>query len=115
MLNVELKQVVLDALDDLKGQEVTCIDVSDQTEMTDFMIIATGTSNRHVKSLVERVAEASDNYDLKPLGIEGLEQSEWVLIDLVDVVVHVMWPDVREFYDLEKLWTLGPRARKSTI
>lgn len=115
MLNTELKQVVLNALEDLKGQDITCIDVSDQTEITDFMIIATGTSNRHVKSLVERVAEASSRHFSKPLGIEGAEQGEWVLIDLRDVVVHVMLPDVREFYDLERLWTLGPRARKSTI
>ncbi|MEX2487965.1 MAG: ribosome silencing factor [Pseudomonadales bacterium] len=115
MLNTELKQVVLNALEDLKGQDITCIDVSDQTEITDFMIIATGTSSRHVKSLVERVAEASSGRESKPLGIEGAEQGEWVLIDLADVVVHVMLPDVREFYDLERLWTLGPRARKSTI
>lgn len=115
MLNDELKQVVLNALEDLKGQDITCIDVSDQTEITDFMVIATGTSNRHVKSLVERVAEAAAARNEKPLGIEGMEQGEWVLIDLADVVVHVMLPDVRNFYDLERLWTLGPRARKSTV
>lgn len=115
MLNHELKQVVLDALEDLRGQEITCIDVSDQTEITDFMIIVTGTSNRHVKSLVDRVAEAAAGCDVKPLGVEGMEQGEWVLIDLADVVVHVMLPDVRNFYDLERLWTLSPRARKSTV
>lgn len=115
MLNVELKEVVLNALEALKGQEITCMDVSELTEITDFMIVASGTSNRHVKSLVDKVVEDANGRGIKPIGVEGAEQGEWVLIDLADVVVHVMLPKVREFYDLERLWSMTPGTRKSTL
>ncbi|MBD3649327.1 MAG: ribosome silencing factor [Pseudomonadales bacterium] len=115
MLNVELKELVLNALDELKGQDITCMDVSEQTQITDFMVVVSGTSNRHVRALVDKVIEDASARGVKPLGVEGEEQGEWVLIDLTDVVVHVMLPKVRDFYDLERLWTITPGTRKSTL
>lgn len=115
MPNVEMRKMVLNALEELKGQEITCMDVSDQTEITDYMVVASGTSNRHVKSLVDKVIEDAAVEGIKPLGVEGMEQGEWVLIDLNDVVVHVMLPKAREFYDLERLWTMSPRAHNNTL
>jgi ribosome-associated protein len=105
MLSEELKQTAVDALEDLKGKEIKCLDVREMTDIADFMVIASGTSNRHVKSLVESVVAKCQEKGMQPLGVEGKDSAEWVLIDLVDVLVHVMLPRVREFYDLERLWT----------
>lgn len=104
----ELKRLVVDALDDVKALDAVVLDVRDQTTVTDFMVIASGTSNRHVKALADAVAEKARAAGHRPAGIEGAEGSEWVLLDLQDVLVHVMLPRVREFYNLEKLWSLRP-------
>ena len=105
MLSEELKQTAVDALEDLKGKEIKCLDVREMTDIADYMVIVSGTSNRHVKSLVESVVVKCKEKGMQPLGVEGEDSAEWVLIDLVDVLVHVMLPRVREFYDLERLWT----------
>lgn len=100
----QLAGVVADALDDLKGNDIVTLDVRDISGFTDFMVIASGTSNRHVKSLAERAQERTRALGIKAIGIEGEQTGEWVLVDFGDVVVHVMLPEARKFYDLERLW-----------
>ena len=99
-----LKKLALQALEDLKAENIQALDVRKQASFTDFMIFASGTSTRHVKSIAAEVVEKAKLAKLPPLGVEGEDVGEWVLVDLGDVVVHVMLPDVRVFYDLEKLW-----------
>lgn len=96
---------VLGSLDDLKAIDVRSIDVTKFSDVTDWMVLASGTSNRHVRSLVNRVVEDLKVSDTRPLGVEGRETSEWVLVDYGDVVLHVMQSEARSFYDLERLWT----------
>ena len=97
---------VVDALDELKAQSVKCMDVRHLTTVTDMMVIATGRSDRHVRALADSVIESCKKAGERPLGVEGEDAGEWVLVDLSDVVVHVMLPKVREFYNLEKLWDI---------
>jgi ribosome-associated protein len=99
-----LKKLVVEALEDIKGSDIRVIDVRDKTSITDVMVIATGNSNRQVKALVDSVIEKSKKQGIQVLGTEGTEAGEWALVDLGDVVVHVMQPSVRDFYNLEKLW-----------
>ena len=108
MLNVELKDLVIQALEDVKGQEIVCMDVSELTDITDFMIVASGGTNRQVNALVNNVVEDAKKSGVNPIGVEGQEQGDWVLIDLADVIVHVMLPKVRQYYDLERLWSMTP-------
>ena len=105
-----LTDLVVDALDDIKAQDVVRLDVRDMTTVTDYMVVASGTSNRHVKALVENVAEKARQAGHRPIGIEGEDGGEWVLLDLQDTLVHVMLPKVREFYNLEKLWSISPQG-----
>ena len=98
------KKIVIDALEDLKAVNVVTLDVTDLTDVMDFLIIASGTSSRHVKSLADNVCMEAKKRDLRPLGVEGEDAGEWVLVDFGDVVVHVMLPATRDFYDLERLW-----------
>jgi ribosome-associated protein len=100
----ELLKLAIAALEEIKGQDIVSINVREKTSITDYMLIATGTSNRHVKSLVENVLEKVKEQGVRPLGSEGLDTGEWALLDLGDVVVHVMLPTARQFYDLERLW-----------
>jgi ribosome-associated protein len=99
-----LKSVILDALADMKALEIKVLDVRGITDIADFMVIASGTSDRHVRSVAQRVVEKTKAAGFRPHGVEGQQDSEWVLIDLHEMIVHVMLPRVREFYGLEKLW-----------
>jgi ribosome-associated protein len=101
-----IAEVVLAALDELKGVDVRTLDVRDQTSITDTIIVVSGTSQRHLKSLADRVLERSREAGFKPLGIEGERGADWYLVDLGDVVVHVMSREKRDFYNLEKLWSM---------
>jgi ribosome-associated protein len=110
----ELKSIARQALEDLKGVDIVEFDVRDMTTVTDVMIIASGTSDRHVKSLADAVVMACKKAGVPPLGVEGEQEGEWVLVDLGDVVVHVMQPRIREFYALEKLWSVTEESRGRT-
>ena len=101
-----LRSVILDALDDMKALEVKVLDVRGLTDIADFMVIASGTSDRHVRSAAQRVLEKTKEAGFRPHGVEGLKDGDWALIDLHEYIVHVMLPRVREFYGLEKLWDM---------
>lgn len=102
----ELKQLAMDALEDLKAEDITVLDVKGKTTVTDWVYVATGSSSRHVKSIANSVVVAAKQAERPPLGVEGETEGEWVLVDLGDVIVHVMQRQVREFYDLESLWSV---------
>jgi ribosome-associated protein len=105
-----LRDVVLGALTELKAVDVRALDVRGITDITDTMVVASGTSDRHVKSIADRVVQRCKEAGYRPYGLEGERDGEWVLLDLQDVVLHVMLPRVREFYSLEKLWEGGAAA-----
>ena len=109
--NPSLKTVIGDALADMKALEVKLLDVRGLTDIADYMVIASGTSDRHVRSVAQRVVEKVKEAGFRPLGVEGQQDGDWVLIDLSEVIVHVMLPRVREFYGLEKLWDTGTPRR----
>jgi ribosome-associated protein len=98
------KNLVVDALEELKAVNPVTLDVTGLTDVMDFLVIASGTSNRHVKSLADNVCMQAKKNGIRPLGVEGESTGDWVLVDFGDVVVHVMLPAVRDFYDLERLW-----------
>ena len=100
-------KLVHSGLQDLKAVNVSMLDVRGLTDVTDYMVIASGNSDRHVRSIADRVQQLAKGNGLRPLGVEGARDGEWVLIDLPDVMVHVMLPRVREFYALEELWDRG--------
>ena len=97
-------RLILHVLEEAKAVDICQLDVRKLTDITDFMVIASGTSHRHVHAMAERVREAARQQQLRPIGIEGEAENDWILIDYADVVVHVMMPQVREFYSLERLW-----------
>ena len=102
-----LLQAITAALEDMKAVNVKVIDVRGLTDVADTLIVASGTSDRHVRSIAERVVQKAKEAGFRPHGIEGLRDGEWVLIDLSDTIVHLMLPRVREFYALERLWDAG--------
>ncbi|WHI52084.1 ribosome silencing factor [Microbulbifer sp. MLAF003] len=106
-----IKDIALKALEDLKGKDIVALDVSELSDVMDNLVICTGTSSRQVKSLAENVVDELKLEGVRPIGVEGKEQGEWVLVDYGDLVVHVMLADVRNFYDLEKLWSMTPNTR----
>jgi ribosome-associated protein len=108
-----LEQIVAGALEDLKAVDVHVLDVRHLTTVTDTMIVASGRSDRHVRAIAAAVVEQCKKAGYRPLGVEGERSGEWVLVDLADIVVHVMLPRVREFYNLEKLWDLPLRAEEA--
>ena len=101
----DLKSVVIDTLDLNKAQDIVTIDLKDKSSMADYMIIASGTSSRHIQSLSEQVLEKLKNNGIKNSKIEGKESSEWKLVDGIDLIVHIFHPDKRKFYELEKIWS----------
>ena len=103
-------RLITDTMEDLKAQDVQTLDVRALTTMTDYMIIASGRSDRQVKAIADKVIEAAKTRKIRPLGVEGQQQAEWILIDFGDVIAHVMHPDTREYYQLEKLWAETDRA-----
>ncbi|MDI3258963.1 MAG: ribosome silencing factor [Sinobacteraceae bacterium] len=109
-----LRKSVIDALEELKAKDIREIDVRGKTAITDLLVIASGTSARHVKSIADEVVKFAKRAGMVPLGVEGEQEAEWVLVDLGDVVVHVMLPRIREFYGLERLWTVGDRDQDAT-
>jgi ribosome-associated protein len=104
----QLRELVVNALENIKAQDVSVIDVRDRTSVTDYMVLASGTSNRHVKSLADSVVSEAREQGVRAGNIEGATASDWILVDLGDVVVHLMMPATREFYDLERLWRDAP-------
>ncbi len=103
--------LVKKTLDEAKAKEIQVLDVCQLTDMTDYMVIASGTSDRHVRSLGDRVLEAFREIDERPIGVEGESEGEWVLLDFGDLIVHLMHPQTRQFYDLESLWDSDLRKR----
>ncbi|MBE0484957.1 ribosome silencing factor [Marinobacter sp.] len=104
----QLKDLVVTALENIKAQDVSVIDVRDRTSVTDYMVLASGTSSRHVKSLADSVVSDAKDQGVKANNVEGAGGSDWILVDLGDVVVHLMLPAAREFYDLERFWRDAP-------
>ena len=115
MHSKKLASVVEAALEDMKARDVRVIDVRKLTSVTDYMIIASGTSDRHVRSIADRVVEKATAAGCKPYGMEGVDGGEWVLVDLQDVVVHVMLGKVRDFYKLENLWDMHAPAAETAV
>ncbi|MCB1560349.1 MAG: ribosome silencing factor [Xanthomonadales bacterium] len=106
----QLLEIVRDAVGNLKANDVTEVDVRGRTSIADYMVIASGTSNRHVKSIADEVIKQAKQAGMMPLGVEGEREGEWILVDLGDVLLHVMLPRTREFYGLERLWSVDGDA-----
>ena len=108
----DLKEIVINTLDLNKAQDIVIIDLKDKSSMADYMIIASGTSSRHIQSLSEQVLEKLKNNGVKDSKIEGKESGEWKLVDGIDLIVHIFHPEKRKFYELEKMWSeLIPKER----
>lgn len=107
----QLEQLILSILEDMKAVDLVNLDVSQLTDVTDKMIICSGTSNRHTQAMADRVVAEAKAAGFMPLGVEGLEQGDWVLVDFSDIVLHLMQPETRSFYSLEKLWTVVTETR----
>ncbi len=110
-----IKDKVVVALDDLKAQDILALDVRGLTSITDYMVIASGTSSRHVKSLASNMIDNLKKAGHRSLGIEGETEGEWVLVDFGDVIVHVMLPQAREFYKLEGLWDIDSEEKREQV
>jgi len=111
----ELTRVIVDTLNEMKAYDVTVLNVRDLTSFTDTMIIATGQSERQVKALANKVLEEIKRSHHEILGVEGIEQGQWALLDFGDAILHVMRPDTRNYYQLEKLWSVNDREDVKTI
>jgi ribosome-associated protein len=107
-----IKNLVVAALEDLKAVDIRVLNVGKMTSVTDYMVIAGGTSSRHVRSLLDAVVVKAKERGITPLGVEGEQHAQWGLVDLGDVVVHVMLPEARDFYQLEKLWSVDAQEKR---
>ena len=114
MNNKRLCKLAHAAIDELKGQDVVELDVRKLTDVADYLLVVSGRSARQVKAIAENVIDKAKAAGVRPLGIEGLEDGEWVLVDLCDVVVHVMQPETRTYYELEKLWSAMEPIKSGT-
>ena len=110
----KIKKYILNVLEDNKAQDITLVDVTNKSSVTDLMFIASGRSTRHVKAIADNLVTKLKKNKIKPLGVEGYNRSEWILIDYGDLLVHVMHPETREFYSLEKLWDESIDAQNFT-
>jgi ribosome silencing factor RsfS/YbeB/iojap len=110
-IDMRVRDAVVARLDAMKANDLKVIDVRGKTSITDFMVIVSGTSTRHVKSMGDEVVVTAKKFGMPPIGIEGEKDAEWMLVDLGDTVVHLMLPRIREFYGLERLWTLAEESR----
>lgn len=115
MQSEDMLSLAQNSLGDNKARDVQTLDVRKLTSIADYLIVASGTSRRHVQSVSEHVIEAAKLAGQKPIGVEGKESGEWILIDLTDVIVHVMQPSTRAFYKLEDLWSVGSGADKAGV
>ena len=113
MTTNELSKIVLNALEDLKAFDIEILDVTKLTSITDQMIIVSGGSSRQVKAIADKTLEAVKKHNITPLGVEGVQQGDWALIDLGDIIVHIMRPVIREYYQLEKLWAPASKQMSS--
>ena len=111
----DLTKIVIKTLDQNKAQDIVSIDLKDKSSMADFMIIASGTSSRHIQSLSEQVLEKLKDYGLKNSKIEGKDSNEWKLVDGIDLIVHIFHPEKREFYNLEKMWSEEIPKERATL
>ncbi|MFZ4504716.1 MAG: ribosome silencing factor [Methylococcaceae bacterium] len=112
MQTEELLTIVLTVLEERKGQFIKTLDVKNKTSFTDYMVVVTGTSNRHLKALCDHISVTVKEHGVIPLGLEGDITSDWVLLDLGDIIVHAMTAQTREFYQLEKLWSVDAAKEK---
>jgi len=103
--------IVESALEDMKAREVVTIDVRGRSSVTDYMVVASGTSKRHVASVAQEVLDQLKAEGVQPIGVEGQNVGDWVLVDVGSVIVHVMMPDARDFYDIERLWSVASENR----
>ncbi|AKS40968.1 ribosome silencing factor [Wenzhouxiangella marina] len=110
-----LRDLAVSVLDDAKGEDIQVIDLRDRSSFADFMIVASGNSTRQVKAMADRLVQRAKAAGVQPLGVEGEREAEWVLVDLVDVVVHLMLPQTRAFYNIEKLWSAPPASQSAQI
>lgn len=111
-MSAELQALIQSSLEETKGQEIKILDVTELSDVMDTLVIVTGTSNRHVKSLANNAIEESKKAGHRPIGVEGMDAGEWVLVDYGDIVLHVMQRVTRDFYELEKLWSTEPASRR---
>lgn len=111
----ELKLLVIDALEEIKAEDIQVLDVTGMTDVTDFMIIATGKSTRQVKALANQVVMDAKAADMQPMGVEGEDIGEWALVDLGDIIVHIMTPQTRSTYNLEKLWQVPEETEQQIL
>jgi ribosome-associated protein len=112
--SAELQQLVVSTLEDMKANDIQNLDVTGRNALTDWFVIASGNSTRHVKSMAEKLIMSAKSVGNPPIGVEGQGQGEWVLVDLNDVIVHLMLPQTRAFYNLEKLWEASEGQRTGT-
>ena len=114
MNSEQLTQLSEGILEENKGRDISSMDVRKLTDITDTMIVCTATSSRHARTLADKLVRAAKEAGIRPLGVEGEQPGEWILVDLVDVVIHIMLPETRVFYSLEKLWATIEKVREAS-
>lgn len=107
----DVRDLAIATLEDAKAQDIQVIDLAERSSFADYMVIASGTSSRQVKAMSDHLVQRAKANGIRPLGVEGTDSAEWVLVDLSDVIVHLMLPQTRAFYNLEKLWAALPSTR----